>query len=106
MKYVFLCCVLSMILSSTVLAQPWQDYPDEKPPKMTLREENEDMKAQMRGFIIGGIVALIIYQLRKDGFFTAICGGGAFLATYLWGTGAGVVVAILIVVFNLKGQRN
>jgi hypothetical protein len=106
MKYIFGAIVLNIIFSATTFPQPWQDYPDDKPPKMTLREENEDMKAQMRGFIIGAIVAFIIYQLRKDGFFTAICGGGAFLATYLLGTGAGVIVAILIIVFNVKGQKN
>jgi len=64
------------------------------------------MKSQMRGFVTGGIVAFIIYLLRKDGFLSALCGGGAFLATYLWGTGIGVVVGVLIVIFNLKGQRN
>ena len=106
MTSILLCLTLNVVLSLSALSQPWRDYPDEKPPKMTLEEENASMKSQMRGFMIGGIVAFVIYQKTKEGFFTAICGGGAFLATVLWGGYAGIVVGILIIYFNLRAHRN
>jgi len=111
MKYILLCIALDIALSSSALSLAWQHYSDideqdPKHPPMSVKEENEYTKAQLRGFIFGGIVAFIVYKVKKEAFMTALYAGGTFLATVLWGTFPGIIVGILIIFFNLKGNKD
>jgi len=96
-----------MYISSAHAQRFYPDYPDPD-VSLTLEEENQMLKDQLRGVLLGLGSAIIIFQWKKrknhNLYIPWPQAVFVYFATVIWGGVVGIVAAVIAIWYTLRQE--